>query len=262
MKILVTNDDGIEANGLKAMEYIAQGLSDSKNSVFVVAPQENQSAKSNSITYNKPFQIKKINDLRYAVSGTPTDCVIFAMEHLMREEKPDLILSGINNGFNLSEDIFYSGTVGAAIEGSLRGVLSIAISQCYNSTTLGKKDIYDFAKKHAPDICLKLHNNFCDVSESQAPIFNVNFPVEPIRNYPDCIKPVKIGRRTSSNFICRKIETKSGLITTEISSRDKNRSKSPESDHEICLGGYVTISPLNTNLNHQKHLGKLKDFFS
>ena len=101
MKILVTNDDGIEAKGLDAMEEIALRLSNSKDSVVVVAPQENQSAKSNSITYNKPFKIRRINDLRYAVEGTPTDCVIFAMDYLMTKRKPDLILSGINNGLVL-----------------------------------------------------------------------------------------------------------------------------------------------------------------
>ncbi len=261
MKILVTNDDGIEANGLDAMEEIAQVLSNSIDSVLVVAPQENQSAKSNSITYNKPFQISRINDFRYAIEGTPTDCVIFAMDHLMRESKPDLILSGINSGFNLSEDVFYSGTVGAAIEGSFRGVLSIAISQCYNSTTMGKNHIYDFARNHAPDICLKLYNAFYDSSDNQAPIFNVNFPVEPIENYPNCVKTVQVGRRTRPNFVCRKIETKKDLITAEISSLADNRSKFTESDYMACLNGYITISPLSTNLNHEIHLEKLKDFF-
>ncbi len=261
MRILVTNDDGIDADGLKAMEKIAQEMSNSIDPVFVVAPKENQSAKSNSITYNKPFQIRKINELRYAVEGTPTDCVIFAMDHLMKEVKPDIILSGINSGYNLSEDIFYSGTIGAAIEGSLRGVLSIGISQCYNSKTIGKKNIYDFAKKHASDICLKLFNAFYDLSDKEAPIFNINFPVEPIYDYPNCVKPVKVGRRTSSNFICKTIEAKSDLITTEISSRVENESQSTESDYMSCLNGHVTISPLSTNLNHQVHLNRLKDFF-
>ena len=261
MRILVTNDDGIDANGLDAMEEIAHGLCKSIESVLVVAPQENQSAKSNSITYNKPFKITRFNDLRYAVEGTPTDCVIFAMDHLMKENKPDLILSGINNGFNLSEDVFYSGTVGAAIEGGFRGILSIAISQCYNSSTMGKKNIYDFAKKHAPDICLKLYDAFYDSTENQTPIFNVNFPVEPIENYPNCVKPVKVGRRAKSNFVCRKIETKTDLITAEISSHVDNKSQSTESDYAACLSGYVTISPISSNLNHEMHLRKLKDFF-
>ena len=261
MRILVTNDDGIQASGLKAIEEIAHRLSNSVDSVLVVAPQENQSAKSNSITYNEPFKIKKLNETRYAVEGTPTDCVIFAMDHLMKENKPDLILSGINNGFNLSEDVFYSGTVGAAIEGGFRGVLSIAISQSYNSTTMGEKNIYDFAKKHAPDICLKLYNAFHDSSDNQTPIFNVNFPVEPIKNYPNCVKPVKVGRRARSNFVCRKINTKADLITAEISSHVENRSQTTESDYMTCLSGYVTISPLSSNLNHEMHLGKLKDFF-
>ena len=260
MKILITNDDGIHAPGLKALEKIAWKISDSRDSVTVVAPEKNQSAKSNSITYNEPFQIRKINKLRYAVEGTPTDCVIFAMDHLMRETKPDLILSGINNGFNLSEDVFYSGTVGAAIEGSFRGVLSIAISQCYDSTTLGKKNIYDFAKKHAANICSKLHDTFSDCSDNDAPVFNINFPVEPIDNYPNCVKTVRVGKRAYSNFVCKKTNNKADLITAEISSREKNGSKSTDSDYTACLSGYVTISALSTNLNHEINLGRLKDF--
>ncbi len=262
MRILVTNDDGIDAPGLNAMEEIASSLSNSKDSVFVVAPQQNQSAKSNSITYNKAFQVKKITDVRYAVEGTPTDCVIFAMEHLLRDKKPDLILSGINNGFNLSEDVFYSGTVGAAIEGAFRGVVAIAISQCYNSTNKGKANIYDFAKKYAPDICLKLYYNLSESSVCKAPIFNINFPVKPIKNYPNCVKSVQVGERTNSNFVCNIIKSTSDLTTTVISSREENGAKSLESDYLSCLNGYVTISPLSTNLNHEEHLKKLKDFFS
>ena len=119
----------------------------------------------------------------------------------------------------------------------------------------------DFARKYAPDICLKLYHSFFDSSYNQAPIFNVNFPVEPIENYPNCVKPVHVGKRARPSFVCKKIKTKTDVITAEISSHVANTSKFTESDYITCLNGYVTISPLNANLNHEKHLGKLKDFF-
>ena len=109
--------------------------------------------------------------------------------------------------------------------------------------------------------CWVIYNAFCNSSDNQAPIFNVNFPVEPIENYPNCVKTVQVGRRARSNFVCRKIKTKADLITAEIFSHAANKSKSIESDYMACLNGYVTISPLNTNLNHEIHLDKLKDFF-
>jgi 5'-nucleotidase len=259
MKILLTNDDGINASGLAALEGIAKNLGkNEKNSVVVVAPLRNQSAKSNAITFNQSLQIQKINEYRYAVDGTPTDCIIFAMEHLMKKEKPDFILSGINRGYNLSEDIFYSGTVGAAIEGSLRGVFSIAISQCYDTTSLSRNDIFAYAKKHFPKIFLQLSSAFKSTKEQLGPLFNINFPVDPCKPFPLCIKPVQAGRRTHSNFVFNKTEKKIKGFMAEISSRKNNSSKEYENDYLECLKGFITISPLFADLNHASYLEDLK----
>ena len=132
MRILITNDDGFNADGIKSLKKIALEMSTNEN-IFVVAPSENQSAKSRSITYKKDFQIIKKSNNEFSVDGTPTDCIIFALEHLMKEKKPDIVLSGINWGYNLAEDAFYSGTIAAALEAADRGILSIALSQAYES---------------------------------------------------------------------------------------------------------------------------------
>ena len=126
MRILITNDDGFGAAGIKSLKKIALTMSTEDN-VFVVAPARNQSAKSRSVSYKTAFDIIKKNNNEYSVEGTPTDCIIFAVEHLMKKEKPDIILSGINWGYNLSEDVFYSGTVAAALEGTDRGLSLIHI---------------------------------------------------------------------------------------------------------------------------------------
>ena len=132
MRILITNDDGIDADGIKSLKKIALEISSEEN-IFVVAPSSNQSAKSRSVTYKTNFEITKKSNNEYSIGGTPTDCIIFALDYLMKSKKPDLVLSGINWGYNLAGDVFYSGTVAAALEGAERGILSIALSQAYNN---------------------------------------------------------------------------------------------------------------------------------
>src|SRR3954454_10500821 len=122
-RILISNDDGINAPGLKRLEKIARGLC---RDVWVVAPQEEQSGASHSLTLRRPLRVDKLRSKRYAVDGTPTDCVLLAIKHIMREAPPDLVLSGINAGANLGEDITYSGTVAAAMEAILLNVPAIA----------------------------------------------------------------------------------------------------------------------------------------
>jgi 5'-nucleotidase len=176
----------------------------------------------------------------------------------MKNEKPDYILSGINRGYNLSEDVFYSGTVGAAIEGSLRGVFSIAISQCYDSTSLSRNDIFAYAKQHFPKIFLQLSSTFKSTKKRLGPLFNINFPVEPCKPFPLCIKPVKTGRRTYSNFDFKKTEKKAEGFMAKISSRKNNSSNEFENDYLECLKGFITISPLCADLNHTSYLEDLK----
>ena len=132
MRILVTNDDGIHAPGLAICESIARSLSDD---VWIVAPESDQSGVAHSLSLNDPLRLRQAGLQRYAVRGTPTDCVIMAVRHVL-DRKPDLILSGVNRGQNVAEDVTYSGTVAAAIEGTILGVPSIALSQCYGPDTV------------------------------------------------------------------------------------------------------------------------------
>ncbi|HQF30550.1 MAG TPA: 5'/3'-nucleotidase SurE, partial [Hyphomicrobiales bacterium] len=127
MRILITNDDGIHAPGLAVLERIAQTLS---GDVWVVAPETDQSGASHSLTLNDPLRLRKIGEKTFAVRGTPTDCVIMGVRHIL-PEPPDLVLSGVNRGQNLADDVTYSGTIAGAIEGTLLGVRSMALSQAY-----------------------------------------------------------------------------------------------------------------------------------
>ena len=130
MRILVTNDDGIHAEGLTVLEGIARELSDD---VWVCAPEFDQSGVSHSLSLSDPLRLREISDRHFAIKGTPTDCVIMATRHVMKDGRPDLVLSGINRGSNVAEDVTYSGTIAAAMEGTILGIPSIALSQGYGA---------------------------------------------------------------------------------------------------------------------------------
>ena len=125
MRILITNDDGIEAPGLDVLQAIASELSDD---VWVVAPETDQSGAAHSLTLHEPLRLRKLGERTYAVKGTPTDCVIMGVRHILHDQTPDLVLSGINSGHNIADDVTYSGTIAGAIEGTLLGIPSVALS--------------------------------------------------------------------------------------------------------------------------------------
>lgn len=167
MRILLTNDDGIHAPGLAALERIARALSDD---VWVVAPETDQSGLAHSLTLNDPLRLRRISDRHFALRGTPTDCVIMGVQEVMKG-KPDLVLSGVNSGANMADDVTYSGTVAGAMEGALQGVRAIALSQAYIFD--GERKVpWEVAEAHAPALLDKLAN-------ADLPAFtflNVNFP--------------------------------------------------------------------------------------
>src|SRR5271163_652777 len=149
MRILVTNDDGIHAEGLEVCEKIARTISDD---VWVIAPEYDQSGVAHSLSLNDPLRLRKIADRKFAVRGTPTDCVIMGARHVLNGEAPDLVLSGVNRGRNAGEDVIYSGTIAGAMEGAILGIPSFALSQCYGAIS-GRDGIkWDCAETHAPDL--------------------------------------------------------------------------------------------------------------
>ena len=144
MRILLTNDDGIHAPGLALLERLARGFSDD---IWVVAPAEEMSGAGHSLTLTRPVRLRRHDDRRFSVTGTPTDAVMMALAHVMKECRPDVVISGVNRGANLAEDVTYSGTVSAAMEGALAGVRSIALSQVYAREGMG--DTVPFAAAEA-----------------------------------------------------------------------------------------------------------------
>jgi len=146
MRILLTNDDGVNATGLKVLEKIARLFSDD---IWVVAPTEEQSGTGHSLTLTEPVRLRQLGERRFCVTGTPTDSVMMAIAHVMKDHPPDLVLSGVNRGANLGEDVTYSGTVSAAMEGALAGIPSIALSQAYAREGMGDSVPYSAAEAWA-----------------------------------------------------------------------------------------------------------------
>jgi 5'-nucleotidase len=167
-RILISNDDGIHAPGLEIAERIAALLSDD---VWVVAPETEQSGASHSLTLTQPLRLRRITPRRYAVQGTPTDSVMMAVLHLMKDRVPDLILSGVNRGYNIADDVTYSGTVAAAMEGTALGIPSIALSQSFAERD-DPEEHWDCAETHAPGLIKKLF----EIGWPKGILLNVNFP--------------------------------------------------------------------------------------
>jgi 5'-nucleotidase len=168
MRILLTNDDGIHAEGLNVLERIARQLSDD---IWVIAPETDQSGLAHSLTLSNPLRLRKIDERHYAVRGTPTDCVIMGVKHLM-PEPPELIISGVNSGSNMADDVTYSGTVAGAIEGTLLGIKSIALSQEYNLDGGARVLPWEIVEEQAPALLKKL----LAVELAKGVLVNINFP--------------------------------------------------------------------------------------
>ncbi len=186
MRILITNDDGIHAPGLQVLERVAAALSDD---VWVVAPETDQSGVSHSLSLNDPLRLREIAPRRFAIKGTPTDCVIMGVRHIMQEVRPDLVLSGVNRGQNVAEDVTYSGTIAWAMEGTILGIPSIALSQAYGPG--GRNAVkWQCAAHHGPTVIRKV------LAEGipEGIVVNVNFP----DCEPDAVRGIAVtaqGRR-------------------------------------------------------------------
>ncbi len=171
MRILITNDDGIHSEGLDVCKKIAGALSDD---VWIVAPEFDQSGVAHSLTLNDPLRLRQVEERRFAVRGTPTDCVIMGARHLLKAKLPDLVLSGVNRGRNAGEDVIYSGTIAGAMEAAVLGIPALALSQSYKSRN-GHQPYWQTSLKFAPDIIRRV------LAEGMPHDILVNV------NFPDCL---------------------------------------------------------------------------
>lgn len=241
--ILITNDDGYNAVGLGILKEIAYKLTDE---VFVVSPKINQSAKSKSITIQKEIDFEQLSDFVWVINGTPTDCIVFALNHLFKENMPELILSGINAGSNIGDEVSYSGTVAAAWEGAVRGINSFALSQ-YGGTI--DRNSYKVSQTYGLEIVSKLIN----LDGKSTKFYNINFPNQIIhKNVVDNSQFTHLASQKKMDELIFNSKNKSFRIGRMI-----NESYSSlNSDLEIIKNKKISISPLLLNLTDQDFLSK------
>jgi len=193
-RILCTNDDGIHAPGLKVVEEIARALSDD---VWIVAPELDQSGVSHSLSLNDPLRLREVTPRHFAVRGTPTDCVIMGARHILGDKLPDVVLSGVNRGRNVAEDVVYSGTIAGALEGTILGFPSFALSQEFSIETRDKP-LWETALKFAPDILRKVMKE----GVPRNTVININFP----SCAPEEVRGVRVTRQGKRNLGFLKVD--------------------------------------------------------
>ncbi len=243
MKILLTNDDGYFTDGITQLFKVLS----KKHEVFMVAPDREQSASSHSLTLNHPLRLQKIDKYRYSTDGTPTDCVMLAVHLLFNHKKPDMIISGINHGGNMGDDVTYSGTVAAAIEGSILGVPSIAVSMAnYKPET---------SMIRAAKFVAKFINSYDKLNLSPRTFLNINFPKDNGIDYKK-FEYTSLGFRTYKDIIIDKIDPR-GKPYYWIGGRPEWKSKKG-TDFEAVNRSVISISPLALNFTDTEVLKRLK----
>jgi 5'-nucleotidase len=247
MRLLLSNDDGIFAPGLRVLEKAARSLS---ADVWVVAPESEQSASSHSLTLHQPLRLRRLSARRYAVNGTPTDCVYLALNRLLAERRPDLVLSGVNRGSNVGEDVTYSGTIAAAMEATLLGVPAIAFSQTFAD---GRAIRWATAAAWLPQVVRRLS----EVGWPRHVLINVNFPDRPA----DQVKGIAVAAQS--------LEEVGDVFEERIDPRGRTYfwvgMEPPEvspgrlgTDLRAVNDGYVALTPLHLDLTHRATLRRLK----
>ncbi len=244
--ILLTNDDGVYAPGLQTLsEALAEHWS-----TVVVAPDREQSASSHSLTLHHPLRVQRLKADRYAVDGTPTDCVMLGMHGLL-SRKPDLIVSGINQGSNLGDDVIYSGTVAAAVEGTLLGCAAIAISLVPDAG-----NGYDFTA--ARDIACEVVAQVIRDGLRSDYLLNVNIPggpAEAIQGYRVC----RLGRRSFREGIFEDVDPR-GRPYYWIGGQDPTWKGGEDTDFQAIEDGYISLTPLRLDWTREEELASMRDW--
>ena len=254
MRILLTNDDGIDAPGLSVLEKIAAQIS---SDLWIVAPRTEQSGAARSFSFSSPLRINQRDPRRFSVEGTPVDCVMMAVHRIMKKKKkPDLILSGVNRGQNIAEDVTYSGTISAAAEGANLFIPSIALSQAFGFKENKKKNQislhWETAAHHAPALIRKLIKQ----SWPGDIVLNINFP----DRAPDDVEGVLItkqGKRDRPLTRVKESHDLRGLPYYWLGFKRVRSNPKEGTDLHAIYSGYISITPLHFNLTHEGTHGAL-----
>ncbi|KHK93055.1 5'/3'-nucleotidase SurE [Novosphingobium malaysiense] len=252
MRILLTNDDGINAPGLYVLEKIAAQLSDD---IWICAPSEEQSGAGHSLTLTRPVRMRQHAERRFSVSGTPTDSVTMALKKIL-PGPPDLILSGVNRGANLGDDVTYSGTVSAAFEGALAGIRAVALSQVYSKEGVGNDVDFSAAEQWGAKVLRPL----LDAPFAPRTLINVNFP--PVAG--DQVAGIRVVRQGFHDYARGSVVEGTdprGFPYYWFGLHGIEHTLGSDTDLEAIAGAFVSVTPLQIDLTHQDSLDPLTEIY-
>lgn len=260
MRVMITNDDGIHADGLKIAKKIATEIAGDPADVWTVAPMSENSGVSHCISYTKPVRYEQLSDRTFSIDGTPADCILVALSAIMKDAPPDLILSGVNKGNNIAENTLYSGTVGATIEAVLHGFRAVALSQFYGPENATVENPFEAAEVHGAAVVRKLLEKGVWDDGPYPPFYNVNFPPNIAAN----VKGAKItpqGRRPSSTaFRAEPYQAPNRRTYYWLTGGSQQVASEPGSDAHANLEGYISVTPCRADLTAHDLVKDLGDF--
>ena len=261
MRILITNDDGINAPGLQVLHEIAATLAGPGGEVWIVAPAFEQSGVAHCISYAHPTMVAQLDERRYATEGSPADCVLAAVCDIMTDAPPDLVLSGVNRGNNSGENAMYSGTIGGAMEAALQGLPAIALSQYLGPATSDLADPFEAARRHGAAVVQRLLDHGDWTSDADFRLFyNINFPPVPAAS----VRGVRVaaqGRRQGTRFRVVPYTAPNGRRFMWAAGGAQNAPARAGTDVAVNLDGFVSVTPMRADLTCHVSLAELSSLF-
>ncbi|MEM0948585.1 MAG: 5'/3'-nucleotidase SurE [Pseudomonadota bacterium] len=258
MRILVTNDDGINAPGLKVLEAIAAEIAGSGGEVWTVAPAFEQSGVGHCISYTHPTMLAKLEPRRFAAEGSPADCVLAGLYQVMKGGRPDLVLSGVNRGNNAAENVLYSGTVGGAMEAALQGLPAIALSQFFGPGNADLENPFDAAAAWGAATVRRLLDDGLWDDGAYRLFYNVNFPPVPGSE----VKGLKVtaqGWRDDTSFAVEPHVSPAGRMFMWVTGGPQHTPTAPGTDAAANLDGYISVTPCRADLTAHDTLAELRE---
>ena len=258
MRILVTNDDGINAPGLKVLEAIAAEIAGPEGEVWTVAPAFEQSGVGHCISYTHPTMLAEIGPRRFAAEGSPADCVLAGLYEVMKDAAPDLVLSGVNRGNNAAENVLYSGTIGGAMEAALQDLPAIALSQFYGPRNNALENPFEAAAAHGADVVRRLLDRATWEPGGYRLFYNVNFPPIPAAE----VKGLKVTSQGMRENVRHRVEphvSPSGRMFMWVAGGPQHAPTAPGTDAAANLDGWISVTPLRADLTAHDTLDALRD---
>lgn len=257
MRILITNDDGINAPGLEVLTAIAETVAGPGGEVWTVAPAFEQSGVAHCINYVHPMMIAELAPRRFAAEGSPADCVLAGLYDVLDHGRPDLVLSGVNRGNNAAENVLYSGTLGGAMEAALQGIPAIALSQFFGPDNARLTDPFEAAAATGAEIVRKLLDHGEWGGDGYSVFYNVNFPPCAAADVKG-VRATSQGLRKGTNFSAEPHISPSGRRFLWLKGGNQHVDTDPGTDNQANREGYVSVTPMRCDLTAHDLLGKLR----